>query len=45
VIGIGVETDRMSNFFRLNASVYQPKDLFKKFANVYVEASTKALET
>ncbi len=45
VIGIGVETDRMGNFFRLNASVYQPKDLFKKFANVYVEASAKALET
>ncbi len=45
VIGIGVETDRMGNFFRLNASVYTPKDLFKKFANVYVDASAKALET
>jgi hypothetical protein len=45
VIGIGVETDRMGNFFRLNSSVYTSKDLIKKFANVYIEASAKALET
>jgi von Willebrand factor type A domain len=45
VIGIGVETDRMGNFFRLNSSVYTPKDLVKKFASVYMEASRKALET
>jgi hypothetical protein len=45
VIGIGVETDRMGNFFRLNSSVYTPKDLIKKFANVYIEASAKAIET
>ena len=45
IIGIGVETDRMDNFFRLNASVYTPKDLVKKFGNVYLEASAKALET
>lgn len=45
VIGIGAETDRMDNFFRLNASVYTQKDLIKKFGNVYIEASAKALET
>ena len=45
VIGIGVETDRMGNFFKLNASVYTPKDLVKKFGNVYIGASGKALES
>jgi hypothetical protein len=45
VIGIGVETDRMGNFFRLQSSVYTPKDLIKKFANVFIEASAKALES
>ena len=44
VMGIGVETDRMDNFFKLNASVYTQKDLVKKFGNVYLEASAKALE-
>ncbi len=45
VIGIGVETDRMGNFFRLNASVYKPKDLVRIFGNVFADASAKALET
>jgi hypothetical protein len=45
VIGIGVETDRMNNFFKLHSSVYKPKDLLKKFANVFAKASAKALET
>ena len=45
VIGIGVETDRMNNFFKLNTSVYKPKDLLKKFPHVFVKASAKALET
>ena len=45
VIGIGAETDRMDNFFRLNASVYTQKDLVKKFGDVYLEASAKALDT
>jgi hypothetical protein len=45
VIGIGVETDRMTNFFKLSTSVYKPKDLLKKFANVFAKASAKALET
>jgi Mg-chelatase subunit ChlD len=45
VIGVGVETDRMGRFFKLNASVYTQKDLIKKFGNVFNEASSKALET
>ena len=45
VIGIGVETDRMGNFFHLHASVYSQKDLIKRFGGVYADASAKALET
>lgn len=45
VIGIGVETDRMGNFFRLHTSVYTQKDLTNRFANVYIAASEKAIET
>jgi hypothetical protein len=44
VIGIGVETERMSNFFKLNATVYTQKDLVKRFAKIFVNASTAALE-
>jgi hypothetical protein len=45
VIGIGVQTDRMGNFFRLNTSVYTQKDLYSRFANVYIAASERAIET
>jgi hypothetical protein len=45
VLGIGVETDRMDNFFHLHASIYRQKDLIKKFGSVYSNASAKALET
>ena len=45
VIGIGVETERMSNYFHLHSSVYKPKDLIKKFGSIYANASAKALET
>ncbi len=34
VIGIGVETKRMGNFFRLYTSVYTQKDLTNRFAQV-----------
>jgi hypothetical protein len=44
VIGIGVETERMGNFFRLHSAIYTPKDLVKKFASTYAHASEKALE-
>ncbi len=45
VIGIGVDTDRMGNFFHLHTSVYTQKDLINKFGSVYANASAKALET
>ena len=45
VIGIGVDTKRMDNFFNLHASVYTQKDLINKFGSVYANASAKALET
>ena len=44
MIGIGVETDRMSNFFRLNVEVHDQKDLIRRFANMFVKASAAALE-
>jgi hypothetical protein len=44
VIGVGVETDRMGNFFKLNAEVYNQKDLIKRFAKMFVNASASALE-
>jgi hypothetical protein len=45
VIGIGVETDRMSNFFYLSASIYTNKDFINKVGSVYVRGSENALET
>jgi len=45
VIGIGVETKRMGNFFNLHASVFTQKDLVNKFGAIYANASAKALET
>ena len=45
VLGIGVETDRMGNFFHLHSSVYKQKDLINKFGSLYANASAKALET
>jgi nitric oxide reductase activation protein len=45
VIGIGVETERMGNYFHLHSAIYHPKEVMKKFATVYAHASEKALET
>ena len=45
VLGIGVETERMGDFFRLHSSVYTQKHLINKFGSVYANASEKALET
>jgi nitric oxide reductase activation protein len=44
VIGLGVETDRMGNFFKLSSAVYTQKDLIKRFSHLFVNASTAALE-
>jgi hypothetical protein len=45
VIGIGLETERMKKFFKLNTGVYDQKDIIKKFAKIYVSASAVALES
>ena len=45
VIGLGLETERMSDFFRVNCAVYNQKDLIKKFAKIYCQASAASLET
>ena len=45
VIGIGVDTKRMDNFFNLHTSVYTQKDIVNKFGLVYTNASAKGLET
>jgi len=45
VIGVGVESERMNEFFKESCSVYDQKDLIKKFSNIYVKASATALET
>jgi hypothetical protein len=45
VIGIGVETSRMKDYFNLHASVYTRKDLVNKFGALYANSSAKALET
>ena len=45
VIGVGVETERMGNFFPLHVSVYTQKDLINKLGSLYAHASEKALET
>ena len=44
IIGIGVETDRMRVFFKLNAAAYTQQDLIKQFAKIFVNASAAALE-
>jgi nitric oxide reductase activation protein len=44
VIGIGMETDRMQNFFRRSVAVYEQRDLIKRFANMYVHTSETALD-
>ena len=45
VIGIGVETDKMKDFFKMNTVIHDAKDLIRDFAKIYVNASAAALET
>jgi len=45
VIGVGLETERMKNYFKISAAVYSQKDLIKTFSNIYVKSSAAALET
>ena len=43
VIGIGLETERMGDFFEISCSVNSQKDLIKKFAKIYSNAAVEAL--
>ena len=45
IVGIGVATDRMKNFFRLNTPIYDQKDLIKKFSKIYLASSAITLES
>jgi hypothetical protein len=45
VIGVGVETDKMKDFFKLSSAILDAKDLIRDFAKLYVNASATALET
>jgi nitric oxide reductase activation protein len=44
-IGVGVETDKMKDFFKLSSVILDAKDLIKDFAKIYANASAAALET
>jgi len=43
VIGLGVKSNRMENFFRLNCNVKDARDLTKTFSNLYLEACRSAV--
>ncbi len=45
IIGVGVETDKMKDFFKLSSVILDAKDLIRDFARIYVNASAAALET
>ena len=45
VIGVGVETNKIKDFFKLSSVILDAKDLIKDFAKIYVNASATALET
>ncbi len=44
VIGVGLESERMSEFFKTSCAAYSQKDLIKKFSKIYVGTSAAALE-
>jgi nitric oxide reductase activation protein len=43
VIGVGVKTNRMENFFRVNCKVKDMKDLTKKFSRLFLDAGRGAV--
>jgi hypothetical protein len=44
VIGVGLQSEKMKEFFKINCAVYNQRDLVKKFAKLYMQASATALE-
>jgi nitric oxide reductase activation protein len=45
VLGIGVETEKMGELFKLSSPAYSQKDLIKRFSKIYTDSSAIALET
>ena len=45
VLGIGVETEKMEELFKMSSPVYSQKDLIKRFSRIYNDSSAMALET
>jgi len=45
VLGIGVETEKMGELFKMSSPVYSQKDLIKRFSRIYNDSSAMALET
>ena len=43
ILGIGLGTEKMSDLFRYNTSVYTQKDLIRKVARLFVKASMQEL--
>ncbi len=43
VIGVGVKTNRMENFFRVNCNVKDMRDLTKKFSHLFLDAGRGAV--
>ncbi len=43
VIGVGVKTNRMENFFRVNCNVKDMRDLAKKFSHLFLDAGRGAV--
>jgi hypothetical protein len=44
-IGVGLESEKIQDHFRINCTVYSQKDLIKQFSKIYLKASQAALET
>jgi hypothetical protein len=44
-IGVGLESERIQEHFRINCTVHSQKDLIKQFSKIYLKASQAALET
>ncbi len=45
VIGVGLQSERMGDFFKTSCAIYNQKDLIKKFGDLYVRSSVAARET
>ena len=44
-IGVGLESEKIQDHFKISCTVHSQKDLIKQFAKIYLKASQAALET